>query len=372
MAKRVLHSTAYSKSGVNYSKLDRLKRAAQKAAYATGKNLKDTQYQEVADSRGESAYLIEHQDHYLAMVQEGLGTKSLVADSVRKYTHKTFYDAIAIDTVAMIINDLITVGARPLVIQQYLATGDESWLDDIERFSDLAAGWQWACDQVGASWGGGETPGLRDIIKPEAVDLGGSAMGIVQPKTQLLTADKIKDGDAIVGFASSGIHANGVSLARQLATTLPNGYRTLLSDGQTFGEALLKPTVLFSALIQSLLTAELDVHYCANITGHGWRKLMRPNKPFCYTITTIPPVPLVLQFLCDQLHLSLHDAYGTFNMGLGMCVYLPKENVARVLKLAQRQKIQAWELGVISSTKTKKVEIKPLKIQYEANDLQIR
>lgn len=372
MAKSTLHSKAYSKSGVNYSKLDRLKRTAQKAAYSTAKNLLDTPYREVSESRGECAYLIEHADHYLAMVQEGLGTKSLVANSVRKYTGKTFYDAIAIDTVAMIVNDLITCGARPLIVQQFLGTGDEKWLDDIERIRDLAKGWQWACNQVGASWGGGETPGQRGIIEPEAADIAGSAVGIVQPKSHLLAANKIKDGDVIIGFTSSGIHANGVSFARQLATKLPKGYQTKLRDGQTFGEALLKPTLLYSSLIQNLLTKDLEIHYCANITGHGWRKLMRPDKPFCYTITTLPPVPLVLQFICDQSQLSLRDAYATFNMGLGMCVYVSEKDASEVIKIAKQHKIEAWMLGSITKAKVKKVIIEPLKIEYQAKELEIR
>src|SRR5258708_39976625 len=108
------HTSQYSKSGVDYAKLDYLKLLAQKSSAQTGQNIHDTPFKENSESRGESAYLLEHQDYYLAFVQEGLGTKNLVANEVRVYSGKTHYDAVAKDTVASITNDLITVGARPL------------------------------------------------------------------------------------------------------------------------------------------------------------------------------------------------------------------------------------------------------------------
>lgn len=365
-------ANSYQKSGVDYSKLDTHKVSALQAAKTTGKNIDTTAFTEVTESRGESAYVIEHDNHYLAMVQEGLGTKSLVADAVRAYTNKTHYDALAIDTVAMIVNDLITVGARPLTIQQYLACGDSNWLDDTQRMNDLIQGWKQACNEVGASWGGGETPALKGIINENVIDLAGNAVGIIQPKNRLLLGKNIQDGDAMLGFASSGIHANGLSLARSLATKLKDGYQTKLSNDSTYGEALLEPTILYSSLLQALFNAELSIHYAVNVTGHGWRKLMRPTENFTYTVDTITPAPEVLNFIQQETKMSDREAYATFNMGLGFCVYLPKSDVATALRIAKKQNIPAWEIGHISSAKTKSVVIKPLDITYTADELEIR
>lgn len=372
MAKKNNRSNAYAQSGVDYSKLDRLKLSAQQAALTTNQNIADTPYRELTTSRGESAYVIEADDHYLAIVQEGLGTKNLVADAVRSFSGKTHYDALAIDTVAMIVNDLITVGARPLVVQQYLACGSPEWLDDEERLHDLVTGWKFACDEVEANWGGGETPGLKGVLQENVVDLAGNAVGIISPKEHLLMGNKIQASDAIIGFASSGIHANGVSLARTIASELPNGYATTMSSGTTFGEALLAPTVLYSKLLQQLFKKNIPVHYAVNVTGHGWRKLMRPVESFSYEINTVVPVPEVLSFLQTKAKLSDYDAYATFNMGLGFCVYVPANVADKVIHIAQDLSIPAWNIGTIITSSKKSVVIKPLNITYEADELHIR
>src|SRR6185312_3058633 len=116
---------------------------------------------EIAASRGESAYVWEEKDSYRAIVVEGLGTKNLVADETRKFTNKTHYEAIAQDTVAMIVNDLVVVGADPQVVNAYFAIGNSDWFSDNERATDLVEGWAKACEMSGAVWGGGETPTLK-------------------------------------------------------------------------------------------------------------------------------------------------------------------------------------------------------------------
>src|SRR5581483_1036310 len=148
-------------SGVDYSALDPIKLLAQKSAQATASNLKRFGAQEVIASRGESAYVWEESDAYKALVIEGLGTKNLVADAMRKITNKTYYGSIAQDTIAMIVNDLIVVGALPQVVNAYFAIGDSDWMRDTLRAQDLINGWAKACKQIGATWGGGETPTLK-------------------------------------------------------------------------------------------------------------------------------------------------------------------------------------------------------------------
>ncbi len=228
-------SMTYAGTGVNYDAMDPFKRMAQLAARETAGNinrLSSGEFREFEPSRGESAYLIEAAKSYFAHVEEGLGTKNLVADVMYALTGKSYYDQIAQCTVAMIVNDLVTLGALPLSVAMHLAVGTSDWFNDEKRSGDLVTGWKNACNLARCTWGGGETPTLKGVVVPEAVVLSGSAIGIVQPKERLI-AGPIQHGDAIVIIESSGIHANGLTLARKIADKLPEGYLTKLSDGRT-------------------------------------------------------------------------------------------------------------------------------------------
>src|SRR6185436_13095225 len=144
----------YANAGVDYSKMDPIKVLAQKKAALTAKNLKNFGMSEVTASRGESAYVWEEPESYRALVIEGLGTKNMVADDMRKITGKTYYDQIAQDAIAMIVNDLIVVGALPQVVNAYFAIGDSGWMSDKKRARDLINGWAQVCKDIGATWGG--------------------------------------------------------------------------------------------------------------------------------------------------------------------------------------------------------------------------
>lgn len=368
MKKKLL---TYKETGVSYDAMDPLKRMAQIAGKKTIKNLEGSKISEVLASRGESAYVMDIGTSYLATVIEGLGTKNLVADEMRKITGKTYYDAIAQDTVAMIVNDLITVGAKPANILAYWAAGSSDWFSDHERMEDLVNGWKKACDLSGAVWGGGETPTLSGVIEKTAIDLGGSAVGIIKPKSRLTLGDNLRAGDAIILFESSGIHANGLSLARKIASNLPKGYKTDIGNGQMYGEALLEPTIIYTKLIQELFDKQIALHYMANITGHGWRKLMRYSKPFTYRITNIPPVPQILQFIVEKGPLDVKEAYGNLNMGAGFAIFVPEKQANLVMKHAKKHKIKAYTAGFVEKGE-KRVIIEPLNISYEGNTLQVK
>ena len=186
----------------------------------------------------------------------------------------------------MAVNDLITVGATPLVVQAYWAAGGSDWFGNAERSLALVEGWKRACEICGVAWGGGETPALAGIVEAGRIDLAASCTGIVNPKQRLSVGDALGDGDAIVLLASSGIHANGVSLARKVAERLPQGWLTPIDDqGTRYGDALLAPTTLYSPVTEALWQAGITPHYSANITGHGWRKLLRHPKALTYRIT---------------------------------------------------------------------------------------
>jgi len=267
----------YKKSGVDYSKIDPLKVLAQKAAKKTVKSL-PSGFKEVSQSRGESAYVVDCGSFYLASIVECLGTKALVADEIRKITGKTYYDSIAQDTIAMAVNDILTVGAIPINIHAYWAAGSSRWFEDIQRLKDLVNGWKKACDLSGASWGGGETPSLNGVVDPEAIDLAASCVGIIKPKKNLSLGKKLKAGNAIILLQSSGIHANGLTMARKIADKLNKGYATKIKSNLTYGEALLKPTIIYARLMKDLQTKGVSVNYIANITGHGWKKIMRHSN----------------------------------------------------------------------------------------------
>ena len=303
----------YKQSGVNYKTIDYLKRIAQVAGKNTIKNLPEN-YKEVSASRGESAHVVDAGEYYFASVIEGLGTKSLVADEMYKLTGKTYYDNVAYDTVAMIVNDLITVGAKPLTLMAYFAAGSSDWFKDKKRADNLVTGWTKASNDSGVVWGGGETPVLSKIINKDSIDLAGSCFGIINPKKNLCLGDRLQAGDRIVLFESSGIHANGLTLARKIAENLPEGYLTKIDEGKTYGEVLLTPTIIYAKLIEDLLINNINIHYMVNVTGHGWRKLMRHKKKLTYRITDLPPVPEVLQFIVEQGKLDNKEAYGNFNI----------------------------------------------------------
>ena len=360
----------YKQSGVDYKTIDYLKRIAQISGEKTVNNL-TSNYKEVIQSRGESAHVVDAGKFYFASVIEGLGTKSLVADKMYKLTGKTYYDSLAYDTVAMIINDLITVGARPLTLMAYWAAGSSDWFKNKKRIDDLVDGWTKASQDSGAVWGGGETPVLSEIINKGAIDLAGACFGIINPKKNLCLGEKLQAGDRIILFESSGIHANGLTLARKIAKSLPEGYLTKIDGKKTYGEALLVPTIIYAKLIEDLLKNNTDIHYMVNITGHGWRKLMRHTKSLTYRITNLPPVQPVSKFIVKQGKLDDKEAYGNFNMGAGFAIFIPEKDVTQVLELAKSHNIKAYDYGIVEEGE-KKVIIEPKNIVFKKESLQVR
>ena len=364
-------SLDYKRAGVDYSKIDPVKIAAQKAARDTAGNLTAHGFSEIAESRGESAYVVDVGDFYLASITECLGTKALVADLMRDVTGRSYYDQIAQDTLAMAINDIITVGATPVSVHAYWAVGGSDWFADEQRASDLINGWKAVCDLSGVAWGGGETPALNGVVVPGVIDLAASCVGVVKPKTRLTLGQELAAGDVIVMLASSGIHANGVSLARSLADRLPEGFATTIDDGRHFGDALLDPTVIYSPVTEAIFAAGIAPSYCANITGHGWRKVMRHATSFTYRFHSVVPVPPVLAFMQREGKLSDRDAYGNLNMGAGFALFLKPHEVDAAVRIAADHGVQAYPIGVVEAG-AKRVVIEPLGVEFAEDELKLR
>jgi len=363
----------YKDSGVDYGLMDKFKRVAQNVAQKTSINSKYG-FKVVEWSRGESVFLIEETDSYRGHVIEGLGTKNLMADEMYLLTGKSYYEQVAQDCVAMIVNDMITLGAMPLSIAMYLAAGDSDWFEDEIRYQDLINGWKKACDLSRCVWGPGETPTLKVIINSETVDLAGSAEGIIMPKNRLINPKNIRAGDAIVLIKSSGIHANGLTMARSIAEGLYDGFLTKMEDGRSFGEALLDPTIIYVPLVDDCLSNGIKIHYAVNITGHGWRKLMRANGIFDYVIDRIFEPQEVFKFIQKHGNVDTNEMYGNFNMGAGFALYVDPKDVDKVIDIAVGLEMEAICAGNIKEAQTeqKRVIINPVNVEFLGSSLNIR
>lgn len=373
-------SMTYEGTGVNYPAMDPFKRACQISAQWTSSYLGRHDLEEVKWTRGESVYLIfdRKRNCFWGHVHEGLGTKNLVADALSPITGQRYYQYAAMDTLAMGINDAATLGVRPTTVTMHLAVGTSSWFDDMERSQALIDGWVNTCKYARCTWAGGETPTLKDVILPEAAELSCSVYGIIDPPEKLIKGD-IEHGDHIVLLGSSGIHANGLTMARRIADELPKGYATLMSDGEMYGEALVTPTHIYSRVVEDCLDAGVNIHYTANITGHGWRKLMRSTKPFHYVITTLPEPQPVFRFIQEHGRVSNEEMYGNFNMGAGFALYVPPGDVDRVTAIANEHHMTALDAGFIDAglrprqnAEEKKVIIEPLGIEWTGEALGVR
>lgn len=369
-----MEQMTYLGTGVNYEDMDPFKIACQRRASLTKENAKRFGVETLEWTRGESAFMMNfHQRHYhlISHVEEGLGTKNLVADAMMKITGKSYYDQIAQCTIAMIVNDMITLGNVPVSLAMHLAVGSSDWFKNKERVNDLVRGWGDTCDMAGCVWAGGETPTLKDIIYPEASLLSGSALGICLPGSDF-NPKRIKDGDAIVILESSGIGANGLTMARRIADKLPKGYETLLSDGRMYGEALLDPTHIYSYFIEECVRKmHIDIHYAVNITGHGWRKFMRAQEPFSYIIEELPTQLPIFDFIQKNGPVTDYEAYGNLNMGAGFALFLSLRD-AEIITEEFYDKFRVYNAGYVEKSPTRRVVIKIKKLEFKEETLAVR
>lgn len=361
----------YSAAGVDYNVLDAAKRGAVAAALSTSSFIAARGGQGMDESRGEPAFVFSIGTELLALVLECLGTKSSLCRTYEAESGLRRFRDVGYDTVAAIVNDVVTVGALPLVVNAYFATGSPDWIRQADRFADLVQGFSDGCADSGATWGGGETPTLQGVIGNDEVDLAGAAVGRVPPGRSAVLGRDLTEGDRIVLLASSGIHTNGISLARRLAMDLPTGLRTLMPSGESFGSALLRPSLIYVGVVQALLEMGIVPSYMTHISGHGFRKLMRAVQPFTYRIEDLPPVPESLSFLSNGAGLSDADAYGTLNMGAGFAIYCKPSSVEAVQQEAEKKGISSVLAGTVEAG-PKQVILEPIAVRYGEEDLRLR
>ena len=239
---------------------------------------------------------------------------------------------------------------------------------------------------AGCAWGGGESPSLPGLLDEREIELAGAAVGAVPAGRRPLLGEELADGDEIVLVASSGLHANGASLARLLAGRLPDGYATELAADRpeasaaigsaaergttTLGEALLEPSVMYVGLVAALLEEGLPLRYISHITGHGLLKLMRPPRALTYRIERLPPVPAVLSFLVEQARLDAHAAYSTFNMGSGYALYCAAGAGEAIVAIAERLGLSALVAGRVEEG-PRQVILEPVGVRFAGEELEL-
>jgi phosphoribosylformylglycinamidine cyclo-ligase len=364
-------AVSYRAAGVDYEGLDAAKRQAMAAALATSAQLPARGARALDDSRGEPAFVFELGGRVLALVVEGLGTKSIIARQVLAEQGVNRFADVAYDTVAAIVNDLCCVAALPLAVNAYFATGSSSWYREPARAQALLQGWQRGCLDAGCAWGGGESPSLSGIVAEEEIELAGAAVGAVPEGRGPLLGAELRAGNEIVLVASSGLHANGASLARLLASRLDGGYATPLpSGGETLGQALLAPSHMYVALVARLLDAGAALTYISHVTGHGLLKLMRARRELTYRLQALPPVPAVLSFLAAEAGLGDRAAYQTLNMGTGLALYCAAGDGEAIVGAAQQSGFGAL-LGGHVEEGPRRVVLEPLGISFEGSELEL-
>lgn len=355
---------------VGYDALDRFKREAQKRAQETTVRLKRFGLEEVPECRGGSAHVVRMQKKQrltLAHTNEGLGTKNR-ADRIFIASGSTRYRELAQCNAAMIFNDLATVGASPYSFMLHLAVGDKEWFDNEMRWRALIGGTVWSCHLVECTWGGGETAVLIGLVEREEAILSGSASGICRYG---YIRGNIKDGDAIVFLQSSGVHANGLSLVYKVMSGMWRHPNMKFSVGTTFREELLKPTILYGPIIEDCLRHKVRIHYAINITGHGWRKLLRHPDPWTYVVEKLPKPQPIFQWIQEKGGLDDREMYKTFNMGAGFALIVPKKDVGAIISICKIFGIEAMIGGYVEKGSEKRVVIKPNGIEFTAEDLEI-
>lgn len=361
----------YAASGVDYDTLDAAKRTAIASASSIPAVLEIRNATALDASRGEPAFIVRIGEQNIATVLECLGTKSRIARVYQEESGKNHFDSIGYDTVAAIVNDVICVGALPVVVNAYFATGSPEWYQVEGRFEALTMGWARGCEDAGATWGGGESPGLSGVVVDGEIDLAGSAVGVIPEGVDPILGQALQAGDEIVFIGSTGLHANGASLVRKLAGELADGYSTKMPSGTEFGEGVLRASETYVPLVDEMLRQRVPVSYLSHVTGHGLRKLMRANRKFTYRIDQLLPVPETLAFMVDKLDMSQSDAYGTFNMGVGFAVYCQAGTASDVEAIARSLGYEAVVAGKVEEG-DQRVIIEPLGIEYSADQLQLR
>ena len=341
---------AYKASGVDPRRADRALKGLVKELRSTLKIRSDTKLE-----IGYFANVIDLGSTWIAISTDGVGSKSLIAQWMG------VYDTIGIDCVASNVNDVLCTGAEPLSLVDYLAVHsiDESKIAEIGK--GLAEG----ARQAKITISGGEIAELPDGIQQHGpgmgFDLAGACIGALEPGTAVM-GERIQAGDVIIGLFSSGIHCNGVSLARRAFEINPehldNLHRQIPGLNVSVGEELLKPTLIYVDPIMSMKSAGIDLRGLVHMTGGsgGFLKLPRLHSDFGYVIDSLPDPPPVFRLIQERARMPDEEMYEVFNMGIGFCVIVPPDDAARALDIAH-QHCSAERIGYVAEIPNQEVRL---------------
>jgi len=297
------------------------------------------------DLPGHFTGLVDFGDYALTLCTDGVGTKLLVAEALDKW------DTVGIDCIAMNVNDTICVGAEPLAFVDYIAIDKPN--DEVT--SEIGKGLEAGAEMSNMTIVGGEIAVLPEIVK--GLDLAGTCLGMVEKK-RMVSGDSIRPGDALVGLPSSGIHSNGLTLARKVFERQGLGYRDRVNGlKRSIGLELLEPTTIYVRQVLKLLQ-KFDVHGMANITGGGLRNLIRLKKGVGFEIDdplTPQPIFKVMQRLGG---ITDHEMYQIFNMGMGFCLIVGSRDARAVVRAAPGARI------VGHAVRSEKVTVPDLGLRY--------
>ncbi len=319
--------SAYARAGVD---TDRAERAV--AGLVEVLSTIDTgRESRVAVSSGHYASVIRLDERTgLALSTDGVGTKVIVAQELGRF------DTIGIDCIAMNVNDVLCVGATPLAILDYLAVEDA----DPNLVRAVGQGLKAGAEDAGVEIPGGELAQLPELVRghpsPRGFDLVGACFGTVALDA-IVSGARIEPGDAVIGLPSSGVHSNGLSLARRALPDLAEAPPEL--DGLTCGEALLEPTVIYVRAVLDLLRSGVDVRGLAHVTSGGLLNLLRLEADVGYRIESPLPVPPIFDLIADGASVAPEEMYEVFNMGCGFCCIVPAADAGRATDALGGQRI---------------------------------
>jgi phosphoribosylformylglycinamidine cyclo-ligase len=275
------------------------------------------------DLPGHFTGLIDFGDYALTLCTDGVGTKLLVADAMRKW------DTIGIDCIAMNVNDTICVGSEPIGFVDYIAIDRP----DSKVTAEVGKGLERGAEMSNMTIVGGEIAVLPELVK--GFDLAGTCLGMVK-KDSIITGDQIKPGDSLIGLPSSGIHSNGLTLARKIFESNNIGYKEKVKGlGRSVGMELLEPTTIYVRQVLKLIE-KFDIKGMANITGGGLRNLIRLKKSIGFEIDDpLKPNP-IFDVMQELGNVTDNEMYQTFNMGMGYCIVVPERQSSDLVKAAGR------------------------------------
>ncbi|MBI4332230.1 MAG: phosphoribosylformylglycinamidine cyclo-ligase [Chloroflexi bacterium] len=290
----------------------------------------------------------------LAISTDGVGTKLLVAQMMDKY------DTIGIDCIAMNVNDVLCVGAEPISMVDYIAVQEIN----PAMVEDIGKGLYKGCEMAGINISGGEMAQVREMIKGrrrgKGFDIAGTCVGLV-PMDRIIIGADVKENEVVVGFKSSGIHSNGMTMARRVlfqdAGFRPGKYFEEL--GRTLGEELLEPTRIYVKEVVEMLRSGIRIKAMAHITSDGLLNLTRTKAAVGYRIHTLPDPPPIFGLIQKSGKVSDEEMYRVFNMGAGFCVVVPHEDADRAIKIAARHGTTAFEIGHTFPDEDRRVFLEP-------------